>query len=235
MRRPRASGSRRNAASAPRGLMWACLLAGLMRYPCVLALLAVSAAPAMTRAATYPAAAVKAVFLYRFAGYVQWPPSVRAAPRFTIAVLQAPEVAAQLAQLLPEHLVHGKPVQLRTIQSASQLGDAQVLYVGPDYGGDLRALIGALRDQPVLIVTDSRAGLSAGGAINFLIDNEHVRFEVSTVAARRARLEISSDLLAVAKRVETGGPVLPPLCRPLRIRYSWSCLRVAHRGQPERG
>lgn len=235
MQYPSAIGSR-HLAFALRRLMRACSPGRLWPYVRVLTLLAlpaVMALPGIAQAETYPAAAVKAVFLYRFAGYVQWPQAASSAADFTIAVLGSPAVAAQLAQLLPGHLVQGKPVQVRVLESVSQLGDAQMLYIGADYGGDLRRLIAGLRDRPLLVVTDSPAGLSAGGTVNFLIDNAHVRFEVSTVAARRAGLRISSDLLAVAKHVETG-LALPSLWTPLGVRYS-ECLRVARHGQEERG
>lgn len=148
------------------------------------------------------ATTVKAVFLYRFAGYVQWPNS--SSGPFTIAVIGAPDVAAQLAQLLPDHPIQGRRAQVRAIDRVSELRDAQILYIGPDYHGNLRSLIAPLAGRPVLVVTDAPDGLSAGGTVNFLIEQQHVRFEVSTAAARRAGLRISSDLLAVAVRVQTG-------------------------------
>ena len=167
-------------------------------------------------AAAYPADAVKAVFLYRFAGYVQWPPAATdSTARFTIAVLGADAVAAQLRQLLPAHRIQGKPAEVHAIHSPRQVDGAQMLYVGPGYDGDLRALITRLQGRPVLVVTDEPGGLLAGSTVNFLIIHQHVRFEVSTRAARRAGLRISSDLLAVAERVETGDRQVPVLCRPL--------------------
>src|SRR5579871_2335424 len=54
-------------------------------------------------AAAFPADAVKAVFLYRFAGYVQWPMSETQPDRFLLAVLGADDVAARLQRLLPDH------------------------------------------------------------------------------------------------------------------------------------
>lgn len=181
-------------------------------------------------ATVYPAEAVKAVFLYRFAGYVQWPPPLGDAPRFTIAVLDAPAVAAQLAQLLPDHPILGKPGVVHAIRRINDLGDAQMLYVGTDYDGDLRALLEGLQGRPVLVVTDRPGGLEAGSTVNFVIDQQHVRFEVSMPAARRAGLKISSDLLAVAAHVETGQLVpVPVLCRPLDA-HSVNCfLHVADR------
>ena len=56
--------------------------------------------------------------------------------------------------------------------------------------------------RPILIVTDDKRGLDAGGVINFIETERNVRFEISLLAADRARLKINSALLSVAARVE---------------------------------
>jgi hypothetical protein len=152
----------------------------------------------------YTESAVKAVFLYRFADYVQWPAEALTAGKFTIAVLGADEIATHLEALLPSHPILGLPAQVKHVSEVRQIEDAQTLYVGRDYHGSLRAVIAALRDRPVLIVTDVEGGLEAGSAVNFVLSDQHVRFEISTAAANRAGLKISAELLAVATRIKAG-------------------------------
>jgi hypothetical protein len=165
-------------------------------------------------AATYPEDAVKAVFLYRFAGYVTWPPSTTNSSQFTIAILGADIVAEQLKALLPEHPIQGRPGRVETIQGLGQLGDAEMLYIGPGSTGKLSVFIEALKDRPVLIVTDQPGALEEGSTVNFLIQQQHVRFEISTAAAKRSGLQIGSGLLAVAERVKTGYLRRGSNCRP---------------------
>jgi hypothetical protein len=154
--------------------------------------------------AAYPEEAVKAIFLYRFAGYVTWPTSTANLSQFTIAVLGAENVAEQLREFLPEHPIQGRPARVATIQGLGQLGDAQIVYIGPGFTGKLSVLIEALKDRPVLIVTDQPGALDQGSTVNFLLEEQHVRFEISTAAAKRSGLLIGSGLLAVAERVKTG-------------------------------
>jgi len=171
--------------------------------------------PTPAYAAEYPEDAVKAVFLYRFAGYVTWPASSANAPQFTIAVLGAENVAEQLRELLPDHTIQGRSARVMTIQAVGQLGDAQMLYIGPGATGKLSVLIEALRGRPVLIVTDQPGALEEGSTVNFLIEEQHVRFEISTTAAKRSGLLIGSDLLAVAERIKTGELRGRFICSPL--------------------
>ena len=191
--------------------------------------LVVQPARAQPGAAAFPEDAVKAVFLYRFAGYVQWPMSPGAPGAFVVAVLGADDVAARLQRLLPDHPIHGLTAEAHHIRSVTELGAAQMLYIGPDYDGDLAPLIARLRGRPILVVTDRDGALDGGSMVNFVTQSGHVRFEVSLAAARQAGLMISSDLLAVAQRVKTGDGRVPALCAPLRGRSADCAHRVAVR------
>lgn len=166
-----------------------------------LALLTLGPAPAAWSEQIYREDAVKAAFLYRFTGYVDWPESALATPAFTIAMLDARGVARELDRILPAHRIKGLPARTREISSWRDVGDAQVVFIGQGYQGDLHQVAHRLGDKAVLIVTDHAQGLESGGAVNFLIVDRRVRFEVSVTAAERAGLKIGSELLSVAARV----------------------------------
>lgn len=161
--------------------------------------LSVCASP--SRAETYSVEAVKAAFLYRFASYVEWPADAPAAP-FIIAVAGDEGVAKQLEALVPRMVVNRRPVQLRRVARAADLDGVHILYVGPKAMARTRTLRSRALERPILIVTDDDRGLDAGAIINFTETGRNVRFEISVIAADRARLRIDSALLSVAARVE---------------------------------
>lgn len=148
-----------------------------------------------------PAAAVKATFLYRFAGYVDWPPPLSAAP-LTIAIVENEDVARQLEQLVPGITLNGHSAALKRLRGGDSLDGIHVLYVGSSTSVQARALRDAARNRPVLLVADSPRGLADGAVINFLGPGPTVRFEISLSNAGRAGLRINSRLLSVAARVE---------------------------------
>ena len=151
----------------------------------------------------YSADAVKAAYLYRFAGYVIWPGSQVAGSPFIIDVIGGSGVAGELERLLPDHPINGHPAQVRVISRNANPGDAQMLYIGDAFTGNVRALTASLGHRSILVVTDENEGLNDGGTINFIeSDGRHVRFEVSLTSAARAGLHISSQLLSVAVRVK---------------------------------
>jgi hypothetical protein len=149
----------------------------------------------------YSEDAVKAAFLYRFTGYVDWPPEALANPPFTIAVLDADGVATELGRLLQNRQVQNQAAQVKSIKSIKEINNAQMLYIGAIHREDLRHIVAYMAGRPVLIVTNEDDGLDAGSTVNFLLIDQRVRFEISVDAAQRAGLKVASELLAVAIRV----------------------------------
>ena len=147
-------------------------------------------------------ATVKAAFLYKFAGYVEWPAQALAQPDapLVIGVMGADEVAAELEKLLPGRLVNGHRVAARRVRPGESLRGVHLLFVGRGEPG-LRAIATAAHAQGVLVVSETERGLEAGSAINFVNVEERVGFEVSLESAERSGLRISSRMLAVARRV----------------------------------
>jgi hypothetical protein len=153
-------------------------------------------------AATISADSVKAAFLFRFASYVHWPETSPQQSPFVVGVAGAESVAKRLDELAPRVTVRGRRTEVRRVENAQDLDGVQILYVDDASLKRTRALRRAALEKPILLVTDTRAGLDAGGVINFVEAERNVRFEISLIAADRAHLRIDSALLSVAARVE---------------------------------
>jgi hypothetical protein len=82
-----------------------------------------------------------------------------------------------------------------------QIRGCHVVFICRSEQEHLTAVLGPLRGQSLLTVADTPGFLEAGGIVNFLIEDKKVRFEINTAAARRARLQIRSQLLRLAKRI----------------------------------
>jgi hypothetical protein len=165
------------------------------------AMLLLAASTLLQAAEPVAESTVKAAFLYKFSGYIDWPPERFAQPAspFVIGVLRDDEVAAALERLVPGRKVADHPVVVRRMKPGDAVSGVQLLFVGgeePD-----RAVIRAAQQAGALVVTECPQGLAAGSAINFIVANDHVGFEVSLEAAQRSGHHISSRMLSVARRV----------------------------------
>ena len=147
-------------------------------------------------------ATVKAAFLYKFAGYVEWPASAFPQPDapLVIGVMGSEDVAAELERLVPGRLVASRRGGARRVRAGEPLRGIHLLFVGRGEA-NLRAVLASAQQQGVLAVSESERGLDLGSAINFVTVEDRVGFEVSLEAAERSGLRISSRMLAVARRV----------------------------------
>ncbi len=147
-------------------------------------------------------AAIKAAFLHKFLGYVEWPPSALPAADtpFVIGVTHSEEVASELERIVPGRNINNRRVVVRRLAEGEKFSGVHLLFVGRGEP-TARALFRSAQQQGVLAVTESERGLDQGAAISFVVSEDRVGFEVSTEASERAGLKISSRMLAVARRV----------------------------------
>jgi len=149
---------------------------------------------------------VKAAFLYKFAGYVEWPPDsfAQSGVPFTIAVVGAEPLATELREVVKERTVHDRPIEVRRLESGEPLAGVHMLFVGEDQHARLEELVRTAQPRSILTVTEFEGALEAGSVINFVVSERRVRFEISIDSAEKSRLRLSSRLLEVAQRVLPG-------------------------------
>lgn len=164
------------------------------------AVVALGAAAALAQQASEPA--VKAAFLFKFAGYVEWPAQAfgQAEAPFVLGVVGADEVAGELDKILAGRTVKSRRAVVRRLREGEPVRGVHLLFVGRA-AANPRTLLRAAREQGVLTVAEHERGLEEGAAINFVVSEERVGFEVSLDAAEKTGLVISSRMLAVARRV----------------------------------
>jgi len=69
----------------------------------------------------------------------------------------------------------------------------------------LARILESLKGSGVLTLGEMAHFVQSGGAVNFILEGNKVRFEINTDAAARARLKLSSKPLALARRVIADG------------------------------
>ncbi|MET0856695.1 MAG: YfiR family protein [Telluria sp.] len=147
---------------------------------------------------------VKAAFLYKFLGYIDYPDSavpVIGEP-LVIGVLGAADVADELRRISHGRSMNGRAVMVRKLRANEAPGKLHILFVGEEDVADVEKTLAAVRHSPVLTVTETARNLRHDSVINFRVVEERVRFEVSLDAAGKSNLKLSSRLLAVAYKVQ---------------------------------
>ena len=149
---------------------------------------------------------IKATFLYNFTKFIEWPsPPPQSSEPFRLCVLADSEFTRAVDRIIAGESVEGRPLERMEPQSPDDARRCAILYVARGHGERGAPLVAAVRQLPVLTVGDSPRFVENGGAIEFVLENNRVRFDVSPAAAQRSGLQVSSKLLRVARQVVEGG------------------------------
>lgn len=145
--------------------------------------------------------AVMATYIVKFGPFVDWPPAAFASPAAPLNICVAGDALggaideAAAGQKVGEH-----PIAVRHITSVPADLPCHILFVSGS-PSVVAAALRAVAEAPILTVTNEPDGSAATGTINFVLQNNHVRFEIDNARALHKGLRLSSQLLALAINV----------------------------------
>ncbi len=169
---------------------------------------------------------LKAAFLYNFILFVDGerfePPTPEAKkndPNQPILIgLLGQDPFGNAFEPLRDKMIRNRRVVLRRFSGLDAFADAEgrpptrhpqferiqnchVLFICRSEAEHLAVLLRPLRKHSILTVADTPGFLEAGGIVNFLIEDKKIRFEINAAAAQRAKLQVRSQMLRLAKRI----------------------------------
>jgi len=149
---------------------------------------------------------VKAAFLFNFAKFVEWPPDAfpRSDAPLQICVLGQDPFGVEFERSIVEKVVQGHKIKVAHPDDVPQARACQILFIASSEKQRIRDILQGLQGASVLTVADTPSFIQSGGIINFVLDQERVRFEINLKAAELAHLKLSARLLTVAERVLPG-------------------------------
>ncbi|HYC69808.1 MAG TPA: YfiR family protein [Opitutaceae bacterium] len=142
---------------------------------------------------------LKAVFLYNFATFVDWPESAFPGPDtpFVIGVLGDDPFGAALDEIVAGERVKNRPLAVRRCRDLAEARACHILFISASERDRLREVLRDMAGRPILTVADVPRFVESGGMIGFST-GARVQLHVNAGAVRNSGLTISSKLLRVA-------------------------------------
>ena len=150
---------------------------------------------------------LKAAFLLNFARFVEWPPanfSENTTP-LAVGILGEDPFGSILDQTLEGEEAQGRGLLVHRGRALEELPPCHVIFICRSEEKDLPEILARLRQRGVLTISEVDGFTEMGGMINFIEENQRIRFEVNQDTAEREALKISSKLLRLASRVVQPG------------------------------
>jgi hypothetical protein len=148
---------------------------------------------------------VKAVFLFNFSRFVEWPPTAFAAPDapFVIGVIGHDPFGSDLDDVARGETVNGRPLLVRRLQTVQDAAACQILFIPQSEQANLDEILAALSRSNTLTVSDLDGAAQRGAMIRLITDHDKIRLRINVESARAAGLTISSKLLRASEIVAT--------------------------------
>ena len=145
---------------------------------------------------------VKSAFVANFIQFIDWPDSAfsKADDPLIIGVADPAALGDALKAAVDSKTVKGHKLVIQQF-TPSAVGKCHILLTGTLDGADLDAALKAAKSSNILTIGDAAHFTDAGGIIQFYLEDRKVRFEINLAAAQRAKLQISSQLLKLARVV----------------------------------
>jgi hypothetical protein len=143
---------------------------------------------------------VKAVFLFNFSQFVDWPAEAfkSSTEPFIIGVLGADPFGPRLEEAVRGEHIAAHPLVVRRFNNIGEVDDCQILFIDRSETSQLDQILKVLGHRSILTVSEIDGAAQRGVMVEFVTDHNRIRLKIDVDAARAAGLPISSKLLRLA-------------------------------------
>lgn len=151
---------------------------------------------------------LKAVFLFNFTQFVEWPASAfpSAGAPFVIGIVGDDPFGMAIEDVVTNERVGSHPLVVQRYHEAKDVKPCHILFINAKDADKAREML-SVAGSHTLTVSDAEGFVKMGGMIRFVTENNRIRLQIYPDAAKSAELQVSSKLLRVA---EIYDPKLPP-------------------------
>lgn len=143
---------------------------------------------------------VKAVFLFNFAQFVEWPATAFATAQspIVIGVLGEDPFSRTLDEVIKGEVVKNRALVVERFQRVEDIAACHILFVSASETQRYERILATLRGKATLTVGETEGFATRGGMVRFVSQRNRIGLQVNVGAAKAAGLTISSNLLRPA-------------------------------------
>lgn len=138
---------------------------------------------------------LKAVFIYNFTKYIDWPDDGN--NDFVIGIIGPSAVTEPLREIARSGTVNNKKMVVRVFDDPDEIEDCRILFIPKKLPFPLSSILEKI-GKGMLAVSEEEGDAQQGTAFNFVIINHKLKFEVNLKALYSKNLKASSQLLKLA-------------------------------------
>jgi len=145
---------------------------------------------------------LQAVFLGRFAQFINWPDQQK--DYFVITLIDENPFANMLDDLYKNKTIHGKPIKIFYVTKIDDINETDILFVTLDNPSEVKKVIEYAQNKPILTISVHRGFAQRGGIIQLNFVKQKTQLKINYNSALKSNIKIKAPLLAIAQHVIKG-------------------------------
>ncbi|NQZ79300.1 MAG: YfiR family protein [Ekhidna sp.] len=133
----------------------------------------------------------KALFIYKFTENVKWTNS----ETVTVGILGESSVHDELINFTKSK----SSVNVKKINSTSEIGSCNLIYLAPSKEKDLASIAAAVGGKSILVVSDSDGLVGKGSDIGFFLENNRLKFLIDKDGIEKKKMIVNAKLVQLGK------------------------------------
>ena len=142
----------------------------------------------------------KALFMFNFAKYIEWPSSSNQS-NFIIGVYGNDDIVPELKKLAAARKINNKSIVVKTVKSPTEVANAHIFYVPDSKSANIADVTSFFSGKPTLIVTDKDGLCKKGAGINYVMQSGKMKFEVNKANITSHKMNVDPKLISLGIEV----------------------------------
>lgn len=142
-------------------------------------------------------AKMKAVFLYNFTRYIEWPEEYKQG-NFVIGLLGETAITEELTKVAATKKAVNQTIEIKKFNSIKDVSECHMLYVSSGNSGDLASAIQKTKGRSTLVITEQEGYAAQGAGISFKVVENRQKFEINKANIQNRKMIVGSALLSLA-------------------------------------
>lgn len=143
----------------------------------------------------------KALFMYNFTKYIEWP-QAKQSGSFVIGVFGSNSILPDLQEIASKKTVGSQPIVIKEFGASDDPTKLHILYVTADKSSAVDGFVDKIKGKGVVLITDQPGFAEAKSGINYIKDDGKLKFEASDKHLTEEGVKVSAQLYNLGKKVD---------------------------------
>jgi hypothetical protein len=139
----------------------------------------------------------QSMFIYNFSRLIEWPEAYKSGD-FVIGVLGTSDVFTELQAYTAGKKVGLQNIIVQKYKEVGEIDKCNILFISYGKSSSIAEIISKIGSGSTLIIAEKKGMAEAGAAINFLVSEDKLKFELKSLNATKNGLKLSSKMEEMA-------------------------------------